>query len=172
MSESIIPPQSVSGYVVRPFHDSDGPAVQSLFETDPGFFEMIQDAPPGPCEAQSFATCIPPGKDYDDKFAFCVFDRNEKLSAVIDMVRDYPKGVWFIGLLFLAPDARGKGLGKQLVTAIAAGVHRAGGTALRVLVQHANIRARNFWTREGFGFHSEHKTPDTGKMADVLERLL
>src|ERR1043166_9007496 len=93
--------KSVPGRVVRPFDESDAPAVQAIFESDPGFFEMIQGAPPGPAEAQSFATNLPRGKDYDDKFAFCIYGADEKLSAVIDMVRDYPKGVWFIGLLFL-----------------------------------------------------------------------
>ena len=89
------------------------------------------------------------------------------------MVRDYPKGVWFIGLLFLAVGGRGKGLGKQLVDSIAASVSRSGGEFLHVVVQKQNVRARAFWEREQVRFHSEQPLFDHPKnFVDMLNVAL
>ena len=51
----------------------DAPALQTLLESDPTYFETIEGAPPGPAEAQSLVTAVPDGKNYDDKFAYGAF---------------------------------------------------------------------------------------------------
>ncbi len=51
--------------------------VQSLFESDHGYFEINQGTPAS--EAQSLFTDLPEGKDCGDKFAYSIFDAMARL---------------------------------------------------------------------------------------------
>ncbi len=142
----------LEGHFIRPARAEDEAEVQELFEADPRYFEIVQDAPPGPAEFQSTITELAPGKNYEDKFVYCVLGANENIVAVIDIYRDYPEeGIWFVGLLFVARDKRGQGLGSRLVEAIGSHVAMQGGHAARIAVADENTGAMRFWERAGFG---------------------
>jgi uncharacterized protein len=79
-------------YTIRLVEPNDEAEIQSLFESDPEYFEIAQGAPPGPAEAQSLITALPEGKDYGDKFVYTVFDCHGALAAAIDLIRGYPVG--------------------------------------------------------------------------------
>jgi RimJ/RimL family protein N-acetyltransferase len=130
-------------YNIRLMGPDDEAQVQALFESDPDYFKIVQGAPPGPAEAEGLLRDLPEGREYRDKFVYIVFDRTGTLTAVIDLVRGYPKDdVWFLGLLFVAPERRNMGLGSRVVDAICAHVKRQGGHAIRLGVVRGNIRAR------------------------------
>jgi ribosomal protein S18 acetylase RimI-like enzyme len=164
------------GHTIRFFEPADGPALQAVFEASPDYFELIQGAPPGPTEAQTLVADLPPDKIHDDKFVFLVFGKGEVLRAVIDLVRNYPEpGIWFLGLLFVAPAARDKGLGTRLLDEICEHVKARGGSALRLGVVQANIRARALYDRNGFRFlltRARELRPGFRVMVDLLERAL
>ena len=141
----------LEGYVIRAAASADESPVQALLETDPGYFEIVQGAPPGPAEFQSLMTELAPGKTYDDKFVYCVHGADEKIVAVIDLIRDYPEdGIWFIGLLFVGRMERGQGLGSRLVEAIRTHIAGQGGHAARIAVAEENRIAMAFWKKAGF----------------------
>jgi hypothetical protein len=79
---------------------NDEAQVRALLESDPDFFMSTQGAPPRLIDALSLLNEIPEGKQLSDKFVYVVFNRNGDLSAVIDLLRGYPKDdIWYLGLI-------------------------------------------------------------------------
>ena len=164
------------GYIIRSVELNDASEIQSLFQSDPSYFEIVQGARPGPSEAQSLVTTLPKGKDHSDKFVYIIFDRHGALAAVIDLIRGYPEsGFWFLGLLFVAPWTRNIGLGTLIIDAICAHVKQEGGHAVRLGVVRGNVRARALYERKEFHFIYESERTETNGFTvtvDVLERAL
>lgn len=131
--------------------DQDASELGSLFEECADYFDLVFGLPPGPAEVQSAFVALPEGSTYDDKFLLGVLDSAHELVGHIDVVRDYPvRGVWTIGLLLLAPAARGRGIGTALVGGLPGWVGDEGGRELRVGVVEWNKRAVAFLERAGF----------------------
>jgi ribosomal protein S18 acetylase RimI-like enzyme len=100
---------------------------------------------------QSLITELAPGKEYSDKFVYCLLGANERIAAIIDMIRNYPEnGIWFVGLLFVGRSHRRQGLGSRLAETICTHIAEEGGHAARVAVALDNQSAMAFWTRAGF----------------------
>jgi ribosomal protein S18 acetylase RimI-like enzyme len=163
-------------YMIRSVEPNDTAEIQSLFESDPSYFELVPGAPPGPSEAQSLVSALPKGKGHRDKFVYAVFDSHGTIAAVIDLIRGYPESdVWFLGLLFVAPWTRNIGLGSRIIDAICANVKQRGGRAIRLGVVRGNVRARTLYERNEFHFICESERTETNGftvMVDVLERTL
>jgi ribosomal protein S18 acetylase RimI-like enzyme len=163
-------------HAVRFMERNDEAQVRALLESDPDFFMSTQGAPPRLIDALSLLNEIPEGKQLSDKFVYVVFNRNGDLSAVIDLLRGYPKDdIWYLGLIFVAPANRGLGLGTRALEAICAHVRQQGGHALRLGVVREHLRARALYDRTGFHFLYERlrSLPNGFKVTiDVLERGL
>jgi ribosomal protein S18 acetylase RimI-like enzyme len=163
-------------YAVRIIGPDDEEQVRTLLESDPDFFMSTEGAPPGPTDALDSLNEMPEGKELRDKFVYLVFNRNGVLSAVIDLLRGYPKDdTWYLGLIFVAPANRGLSLGTRLLEAICAHVRQQGGHALRLGVVREHSRARALYDRMGFHFlYERQRSLPNGfeVMIDVLERSL
>jgi ribosomal protein S18 acetylase RimI-like enzyme len=161
---------------VRLMESNDEAQVRALLESDPDFFMSTQGAPPGPTDALGLLNEMPEGKELSDKFVYVVFNRDGVLSAVIDLLRGYPKDdIWYLGLIFVAPASRGLGLGTRAIEAICAHVRQQGGHALRLGVVREHLRARALYDRTGFHFLCERvRFPPNGfkVLIIVLERDL
>ena len=73
------------------------------------------------------------------------------LVGIADLAIGYPdRRDAFIGLLLLAPDQRGQGLGALAVERLAAMARQRDCTRLLIGVLEANPRGRAFWQRRGF----------------------
>jgi RimJ/RimL family protein N-acetyltransferase len=155
--------------------EADLPAIQALFEGDPGYFLLVQGTPPDASEARSLIRELPDGKSYADKFVYTV-RRDGELLGVIDLIRDYPDpGTWFLGLIFLSCAARGTGLAAHLIDALRAHVVAEGGQVMRLAVVRPNRRARTLYDRVGFAFvYSVERVlrPDFRVDVDVMELRL
>jgi len=129
----------------------DGPIVQALLEKCTDYFELVTGLPPGPAEAQTLFTDLPPDKTYADKILIGLFDQAETLSGVLDAIRDYPEpGVWHIGLLLIDPDHRDHGWGAEIYRAFEDWSRGQGAQAIRLGVFEQNEKAQRFWQRMGF----------------------
>ncbi len=74
-----------------------------------------------------------------------------RLVGFLTTPPDYPAmGDWYIGLMVLDPDARGRGLGEAVYRAFETWVASQGGRRILLSVVDDNARGRNFWERMGF----------------------
>lgn len=147
------------------------PALQALFAQDPDYFERVEHAPLRPNEGEELLVERPPSVPPERKHVVIVDD-----VVVLDLLDGYPDAAtWFLGLIFVAPAARGTGLGTRVLEALAAELHRRGAGALRLAVEPANTGARRLYERLGFRFVVRRtRTGWNGVVIDLdlLERAL
>ena len=138
------------------------------------FMRLVEGREPGPHEGREILTDAPPAFPITDKFVLGVRSGAE-LIGVADVLRGYPAAtVWWIGLLLLAPEARGGGLGSEVMGALASWAVGEGAASLQLGVQSQNERALRFWRREGFE-HLRTAEQQNGRLHNqvlVLERRL
>lgn len=80
-----------------------------------------------------------------------LFDARGRLVALTDLCCGYPGvGDAFIGLLLLAPALRGQGVGRRVVTRLAAMASARGAVRLLIGVLDTNPRGLAFWQSLGF----------------------
>jgi ribosomal protein S18 acetylase RimI-like enzyme len=151
---------------------ADERAIQALFEQDPGFFVLTEGAPPRPTEARDTFADGPPGVR---KLMFAI-ERDRELAGVLDVLDGYPDAqTWYLGLIFIAPHARGTGTGRAAIDWLSERAAAAGATRLRLAVTVGNPRARALYDRLGFTFVDRRtRTSWCGAVieCDVLDRSL
>ena len=172
----------VDGYRVRSVTAEDAPDVQALLALDPVTFELVEGAPLRPDEALELIAERPPGVPVERKHDFLIEPAGPaaaapaSAAALLSLVEGYPdERTWYLGLIFVAPAARGRGLGTRAIEALCAHARERGGAALRLAVVPANTGARRLYDRLGFAFVArrprESRNGTVGEV-DVLERRL
>src|SRR6266576_3626504 len=138
-------------------------ALQQVLVAAPTYFHTVTGLPPGPAEAQSTFTALPPGKDYDDKRVWGLYARNDMIGCA-DVIRGYPmRDKAVIGLLLLALHWQRRGFGRAfalLVEQVIAAWPEI--TMLRVGVVEQNVGALAFWRKLGY--------VETGEVRRAAER--
>ena len=159
---------TIAGHDVR---RGDAATVQAVFETDPDYFPRVEAAPLRPDEGAQCLVERPPRVPVEAKHVWVVGG-----VAVLDVLHGYPTPTtWYLGLIFLAPAARGGGLGTTLIEALCDHAAARGGTALRLAVTVGHDRARRLYDRLGFAFVARKTRTGWNAAAvecDVLERPL
>jgi ribosomal protein S18 acetylase RimI-like enzyme len=141
--------------VVRAIDRSETELVQRLHERCSDFWTLVEGAPPPADFARELMHEVPPGGMLDHKHVLGVAGDDGELVALLDIYDGYPEPhAWYVSLLVIAPEARGNGLGAELVAYCEAFARARGGRALRLIVQDQNPRALAFWMREGFVFEA------------------
>ena len=150
-------------------------ALQSVLEAAPRYFETVTGGPPGPAEAQSTFTALPPGRSYADKRVYGLY-AGDALIGVADVVRGWnspEKSI--IGLLLLAEAWQGRGFGRAFATLVLRAIAEWPEIAtVRVAVVRSNPGALAFWRQLGFRETGEVRAATPPFVADVvvLERPL
>jgi len=138
-------------FQVHLLDESDVTGIQTVFEDSNDFSWLVAGQPSGPQEGEEFLIDLPPGKSGADKFPLGVLDGEQRLTGVLDVVRDYPEpGVWFIGLLLFPPQQRGGGLGRRTVEALCTWLRAQDAQAVMLGVVGENQAGLRFWERAGF----------------------
>jgi len=146
-------------------------ALQALFARDPAYFERVEGAPLRADEGAALLVERPPSVPLEHKHVVIVDD-----LVVLDLLEGFPEPtIWYLGLIFVAPEARGRGLGTRVLEALATALRARGARGLRLAVAVTNPDARRLYDRLGFAFVA--RRPRTGwngavVEVDVLERAL
>jgi GNAT superfamily N-acetyltransferase len=130
---------------------ADMAALQAVIEGAPRYAELVTGVPPGPADAQSVYTMLPPGKGYEDKFVLGI-ESNATMVGCIDCIRGYPAAnTAYVGLLLVAERHQRRGIGQAACRALEAFVRRWDGiTTLRLGALRTNAPAQHFWRVQGF----------------------
>jgi len=122
-----------------------------LFQACEEFWRATEGRTPSGVQVDELLHDLPPGRTPADKHVLGLRGPDGGLAGVLDVVRGYPAETsWFIGLLLLAPEVRGHGLGDAVCEGLEAFVRARGGEELRLAVLEQNAGARRFWEQRGF----------------------
>lgn len=149
-------------------------AMQCVLEAAPAYFQTVTGAPPGGAEAQSTFTALPEGKTYDDKFVWGFYS-GEAMIGCADVIRGYPvRDKAVIGLLLLAEDWQGRGLGRAFAALVEQRIAAWPEVSrLRIGVVSSNAGALAFWRKQGYRETGEVKAnPEFVADVIVLEKPL
>ncbi|MDQ7843351.1 MAG: GNAT family N-acetyltransferase [Armatimonadota bacterium] len=156
--------------------EQDVPALQELFEQSQEYFELEFGLPPGPSEAHSTFIALPEGKHYEDKLLIGLFEADDILAGVLDVIRDYPAaGEWSIGLMLLHPSRRRQGVGSEVFSAFEKWAASQGARRIRIGVLEHNQQALRFFQRVGFDIIEKQPPKKFGVKESgvvVMQRIL
>lgn len=141
----------IPGYQVKYLEFEDTPDLQTFLEKSPDYSLLTTGSPPTPFSAISLLTECPEGKKPNDKFDIDIYTRKLDLIGLLDTIRNYPAfHDWWVGLLLLDPDHRGRGLGSRVFQAFEKWVIHHGAQRIYLGVIEENRRAYQFWQKLGF----------------------
>ncbi|MFO0513787.1 MAG: GNAT family N-acetyltransferase [Rhodobacterales bacterium] len=150
---------------------ADAAAVRHLFDRAADYVDLETGEGPSDATVADFFAPAPFAAGPADTLKLGLFSGG-RLDAIADLAFGFPQRKdAFIGLLLIAADRRGHGLGHLLVDHIADVARARRAPCLFVAVLEANPRARAFW--EGEGFVQVLKGPPTqmGRRTHVRWRM-
>ncbi|MCR9149532.1 MAG: GNAT family N-acetyltransferase [Rhodobacteraceae bacterium] len=114
------------------------------------YVELESGHAPGPGWAEAVFAETPPGDGPFETAHLGLFDA-AGMQGLAAMAFGYPEpGDAYLGLMLIATEARGRGLGPRLLGAVAETARARGAPRLYLGVLDANPRGRAFWERQGF----------------------
>lgn len=154
------------GYAVHRLWPEDAESLQQLLDRCSDYALLVEGEVASPTAGQDLFREVPPGKQVDDKFVLGIVDGAGRLIGLLEGVRGYPEAaVWWIGLLLLAPEARGHGIGRQLLADFSQYARTQGAAAIMLGVVEENVRAYRFWQQVGFRLVRQTEPRRFGKKA-------
>lgn len=133
----------------RRLTDEDLPALLSLCESNPAYYELYSERPTPENLAQTLRE-LPPGCRAEQK-AFLGFFAQEELVAVMDVARGYPdERTAYVGLLMVGGAWHGRGVGTLIMRAELRRLRAEGFSRVRLAYIQGNEPARMFWAKLGF----------------------
>lgn len=142
---------------IRKLSLADAPRLQRLLERCSDVYELHEGCATPADAGVHELTAVPSPWTPDDLSVFATEDDGGELHAVAQLIRNCPEpGVWWFGLLAVASDLRGRGIGAELVRHVLATIAADGATSVRLVVSANNPRGQKFWEAAGFRF--EQKT--------------
>jgi GNAT superfamily N-acetyltransferase len=150
-------PVELSGYSAKRLELGDAEVLQPLYEQCTEFALLTDGKPASPTAARDEFDAVPEGKTTQDKYIFGLFDSRNVLLGMIESIRNYPDNkTWWLGLMMLAPEQRGKGLGSEFYKGFEHCVAALGVQHVSLSVVEANEEGLRFWKK--MGFEVIHKT--------------
>lgn len=141
-----------AGHAVRPLRAADVPALQALFDANPGYFQAVNGRPARPDEAQAEFDEVPPAHlTHAAHWKASVCDGQGRMVGTVVVLSDFcAPGVWHLGLFLLATPLHGSGLAAALHQALLDWAGARGAQWMRLSVIVGNARAERFWARQGY----------------------
>lgn len=133
---------SVPGDVVR---------LQRLLERCSDYYELHEGCTTPGDAGEYELTATPETATPGDLHVFAVEDPTGTLHAMAQLLRNCPeRGTWWIGMLVVAPELRGRGIGPRLLRHAYGVAAAEGATTIKLLVSTNNPRGQRFWEAAGF----------------------
>jgi ribosomal protein S18 acetylase RimI-like enzyme len=133
---------------LRPEHA--GP-LQRLFDQCADFAMLVEGESVNPSAAREIFQSVPAGKSLSDKFLYGLLDQKGAIVGVLEGIHHYPDDTTcWIGLLLLAPETRGHGLGRKIMEAFSEYISSEKNTSIMLGVVEENQAAYRFWQHLGF----------------------
>lgn len=166
-------PLTLDGFAVSAADLSDAVELQALFESDPAYALLVEGVKPGPNAGAEAVTDRPENYAPGELAKLILRDRGGRIAAFVDLLRHYPrKGVIWLGLIFVAPHARG-GFGTRSLEAIHETSARCGFKSMQLGVVDGNP-AQRLYERLGYRCIRTARRPgEDGKVRNVfvLEKI-
>jgi ribosomal protein S18 acetylase RimI-like enzyme len=154
--------------VLRPVASDCMDQYRSLVSRSIAFFDEFEGGWPTDQAFVETFTDLPPGCSLDNKNSIGVFDADGLMVGFVDIVAGYPEEQsWYLGLLLIAQDARGHGLGAAVVATLQSLIAARGARRLYLAVYDANIPGRAFWQAMGF-IPDKHAPGHTNALGELL----
>lgn len=139
------------GYGIKLLSPSDTNQLQTLFTQCTDFFVMTNGMAAEATTAAEEFKDVPDGKTSEDVCVFGLVDDRDQLVGTIIGVQSYPNAqTWWLGLMLLAPEQRGKGLGANFFQAFRKWVEDQDYRFISLCAIAPNTVGRQFWRRMGF----------------------
>lgn len=137
--------------MLRPLTRADLDDVFAVLKDAPQFHLLTTGAPATSKEALAVFDDLPPGKRPDSKRVYGVIE-DGALVGVVEVIVGWPTPTTaMIGLLVIAEQAQGRGIGRAAVIDVEAVVDEEEGCDVaRVAVVDKNVGALAFWKKLGF----------------------
>lgn len=147
----------------------DAPQVLDFLQSRMDYFTCIGEALT-PQSVREGLTVRPPHTQAGQKWYVGLW-REGALCAVADLVAGYPDAqTLFIGLFVVGGGAQGKGLGRRLMTELAARAGAKGVRRLRLGCVEENTAGHKFWLAMGFRDVARREHAHHGRALLVMER--
>ena len=152
--------------------NTDRAAVARLF-ADAADYVLLEDGrAPDEATTDSFFNERPPNVGAADAVHIGMFDA-DRLLGILGVVFGYPDANdSYIGLLLLAPQARGSGVGGQALAHATALARARGSIRQLVAVLDQNPKGRAFWDREAFALEKSFPPTKDGHTRHRMTRAI
>ena len=138
-------------YSVRSLKPEEAELLQRLYDQCTDFALVVEGEPFCSTAAHAEFRSIPDGKSLGDKLMFGFINLQGEIVGLLEAVRNYPdETTWWLGLLMLAPQLRGHGVGREVLRGFSEYVRLHGGKTIMLGVVEDNRRAYRFWQNMGF----------------------
>lgn len=151
----------------------DRAAVAALLTEAQDYYHLWLGHAPGPEEVEDVFSSGPPGCDPAQSHRLGLY-LDGRLSGVAEVSFGFPEPQdAYLGLMILAPRARGQGHGEAFFAAALALARARSCPRLYLAVLEKNPRGRAFWERMGFAATLVHRDdPETGHRIHRLVKVL
>ena len=139
------------GYAIKRLTRQDADLLQRLYEQCADFCILTTGVPASPTAGRDEFDDVPDGKTAEDVFIFGLLGAGDDLLGAIAAIQHYPdRQTGWIGLMMLAPEQRGRGLGAAFYRAFERWVSGQGIARIGLVAIAANKPGLRFWKRMGF----------------------
>lgn len=159
-----------SKYIVRRLTVDDLEEIYALSLGNPLFFQYC---PPFVTRESILEDmrALPPGMTSDDKY-YLGFFKDDKLTAIMDLITNYPDThTIFIGLFMMEKHEQGCGIGSGIISECARYFKSVGSRYIRLGFAKGNPQSEAFWRKNRFepvGIEVDNGTYTTVVMRRVL----
>lgn len=138
-------------YSIKQLCKNDINVLQGLCEKCTKYYILDQGTVAKGGEAQKILDALPPDKTFEDQYNIGVYDIDNCLLGIVNIIDSYPEnGTWMLGLMLIDPSKRNVGLGRYFHQEIINFVKKRNGKRILIGVLEDNEIALKFWKSIGY----------------------